>query len=462
MNEAAKVGDRKSREQTAMELTSYILHKHYCENDVEPIIALMDPAFSWLGTGENEYAVARDTVAEIFRQFKGQVPKCRISDEEYTATEATPDVYICSGRLWITTDPSTNVYLRVHQRVTMVFCWKPEGVRCSHIHISNPYIEMSPDDVGFPSKMAQQSYEYLQACVQEQKQKIAEQADELSSIVNTVPCVIMRFFRTHTPSGPVYRLLTLNREAAKLFGRSEEEIAAMDWSRGFCCGLMEGDNLGMEQALQTLKQPGDLSTVDYCIRSESGELRYFSGNYQLVREDAQGQVIQKISFDITERIKLEQQLERMSFEDSLTGVFNRSKFSQDRADYERSAHLGVACFDLNGLKQINDQNGHLAGDDLIRKAAHAISRYFADKTYRMGGDEFTVVDDMRTEDAFRTAVQSVCADLEREGVHISAGLSWRSSGGNVKEQAHEADLQMYQAKEQYYKEKGRDRRWRDA
>ena len=69
---------------------------------------------------------------------------------------------------------------------------------------------------------------------------------------------------------------------------------------------------------------------------------------------------------------------------------------------------------------------------------------------------------MRTEDAFRTAVQSVCADLEREGVHISAGLSWRSSGGNVKEQAHEADLQMYQAKEQYYKEKGRDRRWRDA
>ena len=238
MKEAAKADNLKSREQTTMESTSYILHKHYCENDMESIIALMDPSFSWLGTGENEYAAGRDTVAGIFLQFKGQVPKCRISDEEYTAIEATPDVYICSGRLWITTDPSTNIYLRVHQRVTMVFCWRPEDARCSHIHIFNPYIEMSPDDVGFPSKMAKQSYEYLQACVQEQKRKIAEQASELSSIINTVPCAIIRLLRTHTPSGPTYRLLTFNQEVLKQFGRNAEESAAMDWSGGFYRELM--------------------------------------------------------------------------------------------------------------------------------------------------------------------------------------------------------------------------------
>ena len=334
----------------------------------------------------------------------------------------------------------------------MIFCWRPEGARCSHIHIFNPYIEMSPDDVGFPSKMAKQSYEYLQACVQEQKRKIAEQASELSSIINTVPCAIIRLLRIHTPSGPAYRLLTFNQEVLKQFGRNAEEIAAMDWSGGFYRGLMEENIPAVKQSLQALRKPGDLSTMDYCIRSESGELHYFSGNFQLIREDAQGQVIQTISFDITERSKLEQQLKRMSFKDSLTGVFNRSKFHQDWAGYERSSHLGMVSFDLNGLKQVNDQNGHIAGDDMIRKAAHAINHYFTNKTYRMGGDEFTVVDDVRTEDAFRAAAQAVCADLEREGISISAGLSWRSSGGSVKEQAHEADLQMYQAKERYYRE----------
>ena len=97
----------------------------------------------------------------------------------------------------------------------------------------------------------------------------------------------------------------------------------------------------------------------------------------------------------------------MSFKDSLTGVFNRSKFHQDWAGYERSSHLEMVSFDLNGSKQVNDQNGHIAEDDMIRKAAHAINHYFTNKTYRMGGDEFTVVDDVRTEDAFRAAGQAV-------------------------------------------------------
>lgn len=42
--------------QKAMELTSYMLHKYYCENDVEAVIALMDDDIVWLGTGEEEHS----------------------------------------------------------------------------------------------------------------------------------------------------------------------------------------------------------------------------------------------------------------------------------------------------------------------------------------------------------------------------------------------------------------------
>lgn len=64
-----------------------MLHKHYCENDVEALIALLDDAVHWFGAGEYEYAVGIETVAPIFRRFAGQVPKCNISDEEYDVVQ---------------------------------------------------------------------------------------------------------------------------------------------------------------------------------------------------------------------------------------------------------------------------------------------------------------------------------------------------------------------------------------
>ena len=111
----------KIRKEKTKELTSYLLHKHYCENDEDALIEHFDEYFSWLGTGEQEYAVGYETVKDIFRKFSGKVIKCNISDECYDVIEAAPDVYVCSGRLWISTDPSTQTYLRVHQRITTVF-----------------------------------------------------------------------------------------------------------------------------------------------------------------------------------------------------------------------------------------------------------------------------------------------------------------------------------------------------
>lgn len=68
-----------------MALTSHLMHKHYCENDVEGILAWFDDRFLWFGAGEEEYAAGTETVKAIFRQFAGKVPKCNISDEQYDA-----------------------------------------------------------------------------------------------------------------------------------------------------------------------------------------------------------------------------------------------------------------------------------------------------------------------------------------------------------------------------------------
>lgn len=87
-------------------------------------------------------------------------------------------------------------------------------------------------------------------------------------------------------------------------------------------------------------------------------------------------------------------LKKLSFEDSLTGLFNRNKFNQTMHSFETASfsQLGVAAIDLNGLKKVNDQMGHSAGDSLIRCTADHIAHAFPGKSYRVGGDEFLVID----------------------------------------------------------------------
>lgn len=177
MKHDSDVGNSRARQ--VRDLTSFMLHKHYCENDPDALIALFDESLSWFGAAEQEYAVGTEAVAGIFRQFEGQVPTCNITDEQYDVIPAGPETYVCSGRLWITTDPSTNVYLRAHQRITAVFRLEGNQFRCCHIHISNPYGEMSVSDIGFPTGMARQSSEYLQEQVELQRRQLQAQTAQL-------------------------------------------------------------------------------------------------------------------------------------------------------------------------------------------------------------------------------------------------------------------------------------------
>ncbi|MGI5963683.1 MAG: GGDEF domain-containing protein [Lawsonibacter sp.] len=319
------------REQEIIELTHFMMHKHYCENDIEAVLAQLDEGIIWLGAGENECAVGIKDVTDVFRQFAGKIPKCNIWDEQYYVLELGPEVYLCSGRMWIATDASTQISLRVHQRVTMIFCWKNEKFLCNHIHISNPYEEMLEGDVGFPTKMAQQSYLYLREQISEKEKQIAKQTELLR---------------------------------------------------------------------------------------------------------------------------------RMSFEDSLTGLYNRNKFNQmlDKSLDGQITQLGVACFDLNGLKEKNDQMGHSAGDTLICCVADQLQKAFPGKVYRTGGDEFVVIEDRLDKKSFHEVVYAVQKDMEEVQASCSVGVSWRGENCNVKAQYNEADYLMYQEKRRFYGAHPRRRR----
>lgn len=149
-----------------------------------------------------------------------------------------------------------------------------------------------------------------------------------------------------------------------------------------------------------------------------------------------------------DRRKNEELLERLSYEDSLTGLFNRNCFNQAVAKLKENVpeSLGVVYLDLNGLKLVNDTYGHEAGDKLIQTAARIIKKAFGKNTFRIGGDEFVVLESDITQLQLEEAMSLLRAGMEAEGVKISVGISYRATDVNVEEQMNLADSAMYAEK----------------
>lgn len=162
--------------------------------------------------------------------------------------------------------------------------------------------------------------------------------------------------------------------------------------------------------------------------------------------------IQYFIMNSVERKERRQQLEKLSYRDMLTGLYNRNKYIRVlEASEGKSLHdVGVAYMDLNGLKKMNDEKGHEAGDDLIRAAAAALTDVFPDQAFRVGGDEFVIIREGISETAFSEKIDQLRENMERRKVSVSIGDQWAAEERGIEEMLKRADHRMYEEKKRYY------------
>jgi len=119
-------------------------------------------------------------------------------------------------------------------------------------------------------------------------------------------------------------------------------------------------------------------------------------------------------YDITEKKRYQQKIEKQISNDNLTGLYNRMRCEKDLEHYIKDAELtgkegAYICMDLDDFKNINDGLGHQYGDTLLIAIAQNISRVTGveNNCYRIGGDEFAVI---VHGDAYRE-LSRICKDL---------------------------------------------------
>ena len=155
--------------------------------------------------------------------------------------------------------------------------------------------------------------------------------------------------------------------------------------------------------------------------------------------------------------QLLQRLEMLSTTDLLTGVMNRNAMNNRVlrlvSGRERAPKsMGVIFADLNGLKMVNDNDGHNAGDCLLKEAAFILKSVFEGcEIYRAGGDEFVVVAfNVPKKDLERTVENLRKDSSDPENVSFALGFFYDETGSDIRRAMREADALMYQDKKRFY------------
>lgn len=161
--------------------------------------------------------------------------------------------------------------------------------------------------------------------------------------------------------------------------------------------------------------------------------------------------------------KSAKKLRELSYIDSLTGLYNRNKFTEETEKIMNGCKcgLGVLYMDLNGLKEINDNCGHSGGDNALKDIAGVIVESFGREcSYRVGGDEFVVLCYGVTDKEFTaqiTAFRNLIAEMKYK---VSIGVHYSKDSSDIDEVIKIADEKMYQDKKYYYRNNGQSARYR--
>ena len=246
----------------------------------------------------------------------------------------------------------------------------------------------------------------------------------------------------------------VNRAAEAITGYSREELLAMSsWD------LVHPDSrkLVMEQGLARLRGEQTPGRFEIKILTKQGEARWLDVTVAMIEYNGRPAGL-TTAFDITERKRAEDEVRHLVASDPLTGLANyRRLLEVFDAEAKRSKRTGrpfaLLLLDLDGLKKINDAQGHLAGSRALCRLANVLRLHCRaiDIAARHGGDEFAVILPETAMEAAQQVARRISERLANDGeqppLSVSIGAaSYPQDGETIDQLLGAADRALYKVK----------------
>ena len=143
---------------------------------------------------------------------------------------------------------------------------------------------------------------------------------------------------------------------------------------------------------------------------------------------------------------------QLTEKDALTGLLNRQSFYASVSNDSKDINA-LVIIDMNGLKAINDLEGHLEGDKALETLAFCFMKASTarESVYRIGGDEFVIICRKVSENDVQKLIERIRGKVAETKYHCAIGYSFCSDGNrDIDEMLKESDAMMYKDKMDYY------------
>jgi len=237
--------------------------------------------------------------------------------------------------------------------------------------------------------------------------------------------------------------------------RADIQGDATDWSQR----IHPEDMPIAQKAIEATIQNGKPYTIEFRMRHANGEWVWIEGSGAVVQRDEKTSQPLRLAGthrDITERKKVEEEIQTLALQDSLTKLPNRYFLKQHLAKGLEAETIRAFLFlDLDFFKNINDLYGHSVGDSVIQAAARRFEACLENDDFiaRVGGDEFVIVTDkMQSVTALATRLIDALLEPFEIGkesftLGVSIGIAMAPYNGTTFEELFKnADTAMYVAK----------------
>ncbi|WP_422088332.1 sensor domain-containing diguanylate cyclase [Variovorax sp.] len=257
------------------------------------------------------------------------------------------------------------------------------------------------------------------------------------------------------------RVVDVNRETLRMFGAPDLQTLLGSLSRIFRDEMRES----FAEQLQDLWNGKTVQHREVLNYSLSGEVLNIHMQFAVQDDRLDTWDLVLVSLvDITARKKAEAYLEYLGKHDVLTQLCNRTYFTEELTRLARKGPwpVSIVAIDLNGLKQLNDQEGHAAGDSLLRRMGEVLDKAVDPPAWpaRIGGDEFAVLlpmTDERGAEAMRERILTLLemnnqfhAGQSGHALSLAIGLATCHAGESLESALQRADRAMYVDKARHY------------
>jgi len=293
-----------------------------------------------------------------------------------------------------------------------------------------------------------------------QRRALAQRERQLTVLMNNLPGMAYR-----CQPDKYWTMLFVSAGCEPLTGYKPEEL--INNSLISYAGLMDDETAKrVDEVVSVAVRRDETFSVEYRITCKNGQKRWVWERGCAVEEDDGSICLEGIILDISDRKRLEDELEELATRDSLTGLFNRRELARCLDDeLERASRyehpMAVLWIDFDHFKDVNDNWGHAAGDTVLRTVSDLLKQSIRgiDVIGRFGGEEFVVILPEMDVDEAETTAERLRQQVAREPVAldnghtvpitISIGVAvFPAHGCNSERLCAAADKAMYRAKAQ--------------